>query len=235
MHSLSKLFFKSDVHRECPKDPSVNPQCIEFEVDNWGISQFIVDTLVPAVGVHPFPLNELMLMVASVCRFKPGHIIEWGTHLGKSARVFYETANHFGLDVAIHSIDLPDDIAHQEHPGFQRGMLVKELTGVRLYQGDGLNMCREIAGWIAPTERALVFIDGDHHYESVLRELTGVMACLPQANVLLHDTFFQSADSGYNVGPYQAIVSALSSAPRIYRTIASHTGLPGMTLLYQSV
>jgi cephalosporin hydroxylase len=234
MHSLRRLLrFPTTPLKKCVHDPAINVHCREFEVDNWAISRFLVETLVPIVGVHPFPLNELVLMAAAVCRLKPEHIVEWGTHLGKSARVFYETARHFELMVEIHSVDLPDDSTHQEHPGRQRGMLVTGLERVHLYQGDGLTVCRDISARIGPSSRMLVFIDGDHQYDSVMRELTGVMESVPQAHILLHDTFFQSAESGYNVGPHQAIVDALAVAPRRYRVLSSQTGLPGMTLLYQ--
>ncbi|BFU94013.1 MAG: hypothetical protein NTNFB02_07350 [Nitrospira sp.] len=234
MRSLKQLLgFPSNPSYSSFRDPAMNIHCSEFEVDNWTISSFVVDTLVPVVGVHPFPLNELSLMVATVCRFKPDHIVEWGTHLGKSARVFYETARHFGLNVTVHSIDLPDPSAHQEHPGKRRGELVTGLSGVRLYQGDGLGVCREISARLSTTVPSVVFIDGDHQYESVMCDLTGVMACMPNAHILLHDTFFQSAESGYNIGPYRAIVDALAAAPRRYRVLSSQTGLPGMTLLYR--
>jgi cephalosporin hydroxylase len=215
------------------RDPALNIHCDEFEVDNWLVSEFIVERLVPIVGVHPFPLNEMVLMVAAVCRLKPDHIYEWGTHLGKSARVFYETAKHFGLNVDIHSVDLPDTVVHQEHPGHQRGMLVKGLEGVHLHQGDGLSVCLDIHARTAKPHETLVFIDGDHSYNSVKRELAGIMTGMPEAHILLHDTFFQSCQSGYNVGPYQAVADALAAAPRRYRPLSSHTGLPGMTLLYQ--
>jgi hypothetical protein len=215
------------------QDPALNIHCSEFEVNNWILSEFVVDTLVPVVGVHPFPLNELLLMVSAVCRLKPDHIIEWGTNLGKSARIFYETASRFGLDVIIHSIDLPDEVGHQEHPGQQRGLLVKGLESVQLYQGDGLAVCLEIHSRIGKPCKTLVFIDGDHNHESVKRELTGAITHMPDANILLHDTFFQSAESGYNTGPYQAIAEAMVAVSSRYRMLSTDLGLPGMTLLYQ--
>jgi len=211
----------------------MNVDCSEFEVNNWIVSEFIVGTLVPIVGVHPFPLNELFLMVSAVCRFKPDHVIEWGTHLGKSARVFYEASKYFGLNMEVHSVDLPDETLHQEHPGQQRGVLVKGLREVTLHQGDGLMVCLEIYNRIGKPSKTLVFIDGDHDHDSVKRELTGVMAHMPDANILLHDTFFQSPGSGYNIGPYQAIAEAMAAASGRYRTLSTNTGLPGMTLLYQ--
>ena len=151
----------------------------------------------------------------------------------KSARIFYETSKHFGLDIEVHSVDLPDEMVHQEHPGQLRGVLVKGLREVTLHQGDGLTVCLEIHNRIGKSHKTLVFIDGDHDHDSVKRELTGVMTHMPDANILLHDTFFQSAESGYNIGPFQAIAEAMAAASRRYRTLSTNTGLPGMTLLYQ--
>ena len=116
----------------------VNPHCHELEVNNWVISEFIIHKLVPVVGIHPYPINEQCLMVAAVCALKPVLIFEWGTNLGKSARIFYETAREFKVRMEIYSIDLPDDVDHVEHPVKRRGMYVKNLEGVHLLQGDGL-------------------------------------------------------------------------------------------------
>ena len=235
MRSLRRLFGSSPAPpaRRLIPDPAMNVNCSEFEVNSWTVSEFIVGTLVPIVDVHPFPLNELFLMVSAVCRLKPEHVFEWGTHLGKSARVFYETSKYFGLDIEVHSVDLPDEIVHQEHPGQQRGVLVKGLREVMLHQGDGLTVCLDIYNRIEKPNKTLVFIDGDHDYESVKRELTGVMKNMPDANILLHDTFFQSPESGYNIGPYQAIAEAMTAASGRYRILSTNMGLPGMTLLYQ--
>ena len=233
MDRFRRLLGLAVVPTRAKQDPAMNVHCGEFEVNNWLVSEFVLNTLVPIVGVHPFPLNELVLMVAAVCRLKPDRIYEWGTHLGKSARVFYETARHFGLDVEIHSVDLPDDVIHQEHPGHQRGMLVKGLQDVHLHQGDGLSVCLDIQAQAATPKHTLIFIDGDHSYASVRRELAGIMTGIPEAHILLHDTFFQSSESGYNVGPYRAISEAITETDVRYRLLSTQTGLPGMTLLYQ--
>jgi len=233
MDRFRRLLGLAVVPTRAKQDPAMNVHCGEFEVNNWLVSEFVLNTLVPIVGVHPFPLNELVLMVAAVCRLKPDRIYEWGTHLGKSARVFYETARHFGLDVEIHSVDLPDHVIHQEHPGHQRGMLVKGLQDVHLHQGDGLSVCLDIQAQAATTKQTLIFIDGDHSYASVRRELAGIMTGIPEAHILLHDTFFQSYESGYNVGPYRAISEAITETDVRYRLLSTQTGLPGMTLLYQ--
>lgn len=234
MNILKKLIRRGrTLHQRFRQDPAVNTNCSEFEVDNWVISDFILHRLVPVVDTHPFPLCELNLMVAAVCRLKPTLIFEWGTNIGKSARVFYETARHFGLDTEVHSIDLPDDVDHQEHPKSQRGVLVKGCPAVTLHVGDGLTKTLEIYQSAATAGAPLVFIDGDHSYESVKRELTGIIQNMPTANVLLHDTFYQSPASGYNIGPYRAIVDALAAVPNDFKVMATTTGLPGMTLLYR--
>jgi cephalosporin hydroxylase len=211
-------------------EPTKNVHCTEFEVDNWVISNFIVKKLVPAVGIHPYPLDELNLMVAAICRLKPQQVFEWGTNIGKSARIFYEAGKQFGIPLEIHSIDLPDNQDHQEHPKSRRGYLVKGYPGVTLYQDDGLSKAIELYN---PKLSTLVFIDGDHSYESVYRELNGVINAMPNASILLHDTFYQSDESGYNIGPYKAVSETLAAMPGKYRVMATMTGLPGMTLLYK--
>ncbi len=216
------------------KNPTRNAQCTEFEVDNWVLSSFVLERLVPIVGIHPFPLNELMLMTAAVCRLQPSQIFEWGTHIGKSARIFYEATKHFRVDCTIHSIDLPDQITHPEHPRDQRGLMVRGLPRVILHQGDGLDTALSIWEREHRQARPLFLVDGDHAYESVLRELRGIAQHIPDANVLLHDTFHQSAESGYNVGPCEAIRAVLDECMRgSHRRIDSGLGLPGMTLLFR--
>jgi len=211
--------------------PVLNPGASEFEVNNWLISDFIVERLIPIVGVRPFPLSELELMTAAVCRFAPTHIFEWGTHIGTSARVFYETSEFYSLGIEVHSIDLPDDVDRVEHPGHQRGRLVRD-TPVQLHQGDGLDTSLALLEQIGVSARALFFVDGDHSYESVKRELEGILASVKRPVVLLHDTFFQSGDSGYNTGPHRAIRDVLDRAGESYRTLETTTGLPGMALVF---
>jgi hypothetical protein len=219
----------------------INPHCSELEVDNWVISEFIIQRLVPVVGIHPYPINEQCLMAAAVCALKPALIFEWGTNLGKSARIFYETARRFKVQTQIYSIDLPDEVAHAEHPGEKRGIYVLNLEGVSLLTGDGLETSLSIYrqhmanpsnarqnASVAP----LFFIDGDHGYDSVKRELEGIIAAVPEANILLHDTFYQSPESHYNIGPYRATQEVLQTAPS-FRILRQELGLPGMTLLYR--
>jgi cephalosporin hydroxylase len=218
---------RSDVRHA---DPARDGDPLEFEVDTWALSSFVVDTLVPAVGVHPYPLNELLLMAGSVTRFRPTHIFEWGTHLGISARIFHETCTHFGLETEIHSVDLPPSRRHVEQPGEERGRYVEGISDVTLHLGDGLKESLRIVRK-APGAAPLFFVDGDHEYASVQRELESIFEHLPDAVMLVHDTFFQNEESGYNTGPYRAVTDFCAAHPHI-RRVDTAIGLPGMTLLY---
>jgi hypothetical protein len=55
---------------------------------------------------------------------------------------------------------------------------------------------------------------------------------VPIPVVLLHDAFYQSEKSGYNVGPYRAIERVLREHAGRFKRVDSGLGLPGMTLLY---
>jgi len=227
MKNFTNRFFNKN------KSPVVNPNCKYFEVNNWIISKFILNKIIPKVGIKPYPINELFLMVASVCRFRPSYIFEWGTHVGKSARIFYETTIYFNIKTIIHSIDLSDDVDHTEHPKNQRGKFVKDLDQVILHQGDGLTTALKICRESQINKNVLFFLDGDHQYQSVKRELIGIMKNLPEANILIHDTFYQSSKSSYNVGPFKAVSTVLRSTPNNYKVFSAKLGLPGMTLLYK--
>lgn len=220
---------RADVPRT---DPTRNRNCSELEIDAWQLSSFVVERLVPVVGLHPFPVHELMLLSAAVCRFRPSHIFEWGTHIGKSARAFYEVARYFGIPSEIHSVDLPDDVQHVEHPSDERGRMVRGLPHVHLHQGDGLDVSLAVWRDSGTPEAALFFIDGDHSEKSVYRELSGIVQQVQRPAVLLHDAFYQSPESGYNVGPYRAIERVLNEHPGRFKRVDSGLGLPGMTLLY---
>jgi cephalosporin hydroxylase len=202
-----------------------------FEVDLWILSQFLIDHLLPVLGIHPYPLNEQLLMAAAACRLRPAVVFDWGTHVGASARLFHECRKAFELPYEVHSIDLPSDAAHIEHPGQEHARLVRRITGVHLHRGDGVTVALELWQRLGRPERPLFFVDGDHDYASVLRELTLILATVPDPSVLVHDTFFQSEDAGYNVGPARAIAAVVAAEPARFAMIGSGLGLPGLTLL----
>lgn len=216
-------------------NPIVNDNSTELEVNINKLSSFVIKNLLPIVGVSPFPITELLLMSSAVVKLKPDYIFEWGTHLGISARIFHETCKKYEINTTIHSIDLPDDIEHIEHPGNQRGIKVKGLKNVILHQGDGLSTSLEIASKLKGHNKLLFFLDGDHSFESVSRELNGIYTAFPKSYILIHDTFYQSSDSGYNIDPYEAIRKFLEKKPNQYKKISTDFGLPGMTLLYNTL
>ncbi|KEF41458.1 MAG: hypothetical protein ER33_11375 [Cyanobium sp. CACIAM 14] len=213
-------------------NPSGNTGSTEFEVDGWVTSAFVAQTLVLLVGVHPFPLLELMLMTATVCRLQPPLIFEWGTNIGKSARLFHEIAQYFRIKTTVHTCDLPDDVDHVEHPHAQRGAMVRGLEGGQLHQGDGLTTSLGLWEQAGRPPSPLFFLDGDHSHASVRREIDGILAVVPDPVLLLHDTFLQSSDSGYNTGPRQAVEETLAAHPGRFQAVHLGLSLPGMSFLY---
>ena len=219
--------FKYDINYA---DPIINNSATELEVNINNITHFVISDLLPIVGVSPYPINELMLMTATICSIKPDYLFEWGTHLGISARIFYEISKNYSLNIEIHSIELADEADHIEHPCEQCGIKVKGINEVQLHRGDGLETSLEIASKLSNNKKLFFFLDGDHSYKSVKRELTGIGNKYPNMSMLIHDTFFQSSESGYNIGPYQAIQDFIRQN-KSYKVISTNIGLPGMTFL----
>ena len=170
---LDRLFLKKkNLHTY---NPNLNIAARSLpEADKWELSEFILQKLVPVVGIHPYPLDELLLMCSTLAYFQPDIILEWGTHTGKSARIFYEAAAYLNLRTQIHSVDLPPDKEHIEniHEASQRGMFVRGLP-VTLHLGDGLTIARKVLPEVNPN-LPLFFVDGDHSYASVKNELNGI-------------------------------------------------------------
>ena len=92
-------------------------------------------------------------------------------------------------------------------------------------------MALDVWRQLGQPKKPLFFVDGDHAYESVRDELNEIFSTCPDASALAHDSFFQSSDSNYNVGPSLAIDEVVRSFPSRFKVIKSGLGLPGMTLL----
>lgn len=201
------------------------------EIDRWVVSEFIVSKIVPVVGVRPYPLSELDLLVSTLLIYQPSHICDWGTHVGKATRVFYESVKHFGLKAKIVSVDLPESVDHIEHPHADRGKFVKGLPEVKLLLGDGVSTATKYLSTYSKRKvRPLFFLDGDHAYKSVKRELGIIGKNYKNAAIIIHDTFYQTEESNYNIGPYQAVSEYLKKNHQYY-VFTSNFGLPGMTIL----
>lgn len=208
---------------------NIGPYPLYPEVDKWALSSFIIEKLLPIVGVQPFPLDEQLLMASAVSFFRPDVIIEWGTNIGNSARIFHELRVHLELETVIHSIDLPPEAVHSENikNTQSRGALVTGLP-VSLHLGDGLTVAKQLIKE-GSYQKPLFFVDGDHAYTSVMRELEGIRNIVGEAVILAHDTFLQRPGSGYNCGPGKAV---LEFAERYnLETWSTSLGLPGMSLI----
>ncbi|MBM4053454.1 MAG: glycosyltransferase [Planctomycetes bacterium] len=200
------------------------------EADKWALSDFIVNKIIPIVGVRPYPLDELLMMCSVVSYFEPDIIIEWGTHAGKSARVFYEISNHLGIKTDIYSIDSPADANHIENLKDQgeRARYIKGLP-VNRYLGDGITVAKEILS--SNSHRfPLFFVDGDYSYDAVWRDLSEIKKSVNAAAILLHDSFLQDDQSKYNCEPNFAIKQfSEENNLDVWHTAM---GLPGMSLVW---
>lgn len=217
------------------------PRAGALAADQHRVSAFVAQVLVPRLGVHPIPLAEQALMASAACFLEPTVVFEWGTHIGFSTRVWHEARAHLGLAYDIHSFDLPPDVAHVEQPGALRGLLVRDVADrLELHTTDAV--AGSVRLWNeryrgAPRALPLFFVDGDHALDTVLRELTAVYRAVGcRAQFLLHDTLPRPAPaSAIHEGPWLAAQAFLANVARgEYRVLSTHTGLPGMTLLYST-
>jgi len=222
-------------HLKKPKAQRINISNINgkgfLELDKWQLSRYIAERLYQVSKNTPFPLDELMMLVGTVAYFKPEVIFEWGTHIGKSARIFYEANLVFNDANLIYSVDLPIGVEHVEHPGEGRGKLVKGIKEVNLLLGDGVEEAMKVYKTIKPKGRVLFFLDGDHEYKSVKRELSTIIKEVKDPVILVHDTFNQVKSSGYNTGPFRAIQKVVGQNKK-FEVVSTNFGLPGMSLIY---
>lgn len=196
-----------------------------LEVDKWSLSRVVLE-LVKVVGYHPYPLDELSLMVAAYAYHRPNVVIDVGTHFGKSARIWFELSRLLQQPTVIHTIDILDP-THPEYPGRKHAAFIRGTTVIQ-HIGDGYVCAQDIISK-NPLSSYLIFLDGDHEYKTVQRELQ-LARMVRTGCVLAHDTFYQP-DSTYNHGPYFAIKDFVDAFP-CKQVIHLQTGLPGMSHLY---
>jgi len=82
---------------------------------------------------------------------------------------------------------------------------VKAIKKVQMHQGDGAETALKLWNASAQKGQPLFFLDGDHQYETVIRELRIIFRDVASANFLIHDTLYQTEESNYNIGPFLAI------------------------------
>ncbi len=150
--------------------------------------------------------DEVSFMEETLLKLRPLYIGEWGTNRGSSARIFYELTTYHHIQCVIHTVELPLVLAPNDHPEQSIGEFL-EGTEVHRDEGDGVT---EALKYSINFDRPLFFIDGDHSYENVYRELRMIHRVRPEATVLLHDTRFF---------PGQAVLSFLGWFPDCYTMV----------------
>lgn len=198
-----------------------------FEVDCWILSEILLKKVIPKIGIHPYPLNEQMLMASVVAFVQPKIIIEWGTNVGKSARLFWEVKEALDLNCSIYTIDLMNP-NHPEFSGAARGKYLSN-TDVMQIVGDGVKTANKLLDGVS--NPVLVYIDGDHSHESVKRDLA-IWDKLPSGSgILAHDVFYQ-IPSTYNVGPWHSFQELIQEQKsNISQVQWQILGLPGMAFV----
>ena len=93
--------------------------------------------------------------------------------------------------------------------------------------GDGFTIATEILSG-RPAATALVYLDDDHSYENVRRELQ-LVALIREGCVLVHDSFYQP-EPAYDRGVYRAIEDSLPDL-NVAQVISLQIGRPGMSYL----
>ena len=72
---------------------------------------------------------------------------------------------------------------------------------------------------------------GVNVYNLDFNRLAIISSNVPNANFIVHDTFYQTSDSGYNIGPHKAVIEFLEINKDDYIVHDSQLGLPGITCL----
>jgi hypothetical protein len=205
------------------------------ESDPGQLDNFVLEKILPKTGLL-YPLAEISLMALVVDRVKPTHIFEWGTNIGCSAKIFHHITESLGMDIPIHTWDLPEDVPNGQHPRENHARLAKGLARVHFHRDDGLRGALakyQIEKTRDPKTRPLFFADGDHSYESVIREITGIVSAQEEFHLLAHDTFAQKPDvKGQSRESWVGCPTALELAAQDYRWLNVGFGNPGMAYLW---
>lgn len=206
-----------------------------LEANTAELDRFVLEKIIPETGLL-YPFAEISLMALVVNRVRPSHIFEWGTNIGASAKLFHAITEALGMEIPIHTWDLPDGTYHGQHPGQNHGKLARGLSRVHFHREDGLigalkklSEERNLSLGLKP----LFFVDGDHSYQSVIREISGLISVQEEFHLLAHDTFVQKPDAkGQSRESWLGCPTALESFAEEYRWLNVGFGNPGMAYLW---
>jgi cephalosporin hydroxylase len=205
------------------------------EADAGELDRFVFEKILPQTGLL-YPAAEISLMALVVDRVRPTHIFEWGTNIGGSARIFHTITEVLEIDAEIHTWDLPENVPHGQHPGKDHGKLARGLPRIHFHREDGLQGAlakMESERAQSPNFRPLYFVDGDHSYASVIREIAGLVSVQDEFHLLAHDTFIQKPDAkGQSRESWLGCPTALEAFAKDYRWLNVGFGNPGMAYLW---
>lgn len=144
--------------------------------------------LIESLMIPGYGFDEVGFIEETLLLLKPDFIGEWGTNRGSSARIFYELTQLHEISCKIHTVELPAVLAQLDpaHSGASTGALLADIP-VTCHQGDGVTEALEQYA-LSKTVRPLFFLDGEHLYENVFREIVSVNRYDPDAWMLIHDT-----------------------------------------------
>lgn len=148
--------------------------------------------------------DEVSFLAETVFALEPDFICEWGTNRGSSARIFYESCQLLRVTPWIYTVELPNKLAPvtADHPGIQTGMFIRKLQGITAYRGDGITTAMKLYRRASPS-RPLFFVDGDHSFQTVYKELRTLLSEAKNAVVVVHDT--NHPEGRGPTGPAEAI------------------------------
>jgi hypothetical protein len=110
-----------------------------------------------------------------------GPILEIGTHKGRSTVLLATAQRDSGYDGVVVSMDISDEFLAEA-----RATLAEAGLGSRVLLVQGTRTA--LTGVLPPLVPSLVFVDGDHTYEGVARDLAALEPIVPTGAVIaMHD------------------------------------------------
>ncbi len=140
------------------------------------------------LGLKGITAGEVRFVHDTLAAYRPDLIVEWGTNVGHTARMFYEATVALDLDCDVHTADVhePVPVLRPEEKGLGMGFFVRGCP-VCLHLGDGPSVALSLCHALQPL-RPLFFVDDNHQVEHVFAELVLLSEGRPDAVILMHDT-----------------------------------------------
>ena len=210
-----------------PRQYSLEDCEAKYPEDTIGVNKSILSEIVlrisRIIGTCPYPLDEQMLMGYAFIRSKPDIVLDCGTNVGKSARFFYEFARQVRHPCEVHTIDLMGP-THPECPWSSLGRYIRGLP-ITQHIGDSYEIGIKLIEAF-PARRYLIFIDGDHTYAGVKKDIQLLDRAKPGSAALFHDATFFLPKLSPDI--CRAIDEYVEAYPVAY-VYHQGMGLPGMS------